>query len=125
MIIHGLHHHVSMKRLAAGELARQARHPSCDPRTAYEKGVEAERLALESEEMCAHAKANEEAAENLNKILHYLAVSKHKSRYRSLAITAIEDAQNWLLRENGTPEPERNFQALHVEGMPVNGQASS
>lgn len=121
MIIHGLYYQIAMKRLAAGELARQARRPECDPRTAYEKGVEAEQLAIESEAMCEQAKANEELMENLNKLLHYAAVSKFKSRYRSLAITAMEDAQNWLRRENGDPEPERKFAAVET----TNEQATS
>lgn len=104
MILHGLHHSIAMKRTAAGELARQARRPACDPRTAYEKSIEAERLAVEAEDLADHARGNEELLENLNKLLHYLAVSKHQSRYRKLTITCLEDAQNWLLRENGNPE---------------------
>ena len=108
MIIHGLHHFISSKRQAAGEFARQARDlEKKDPRGAYERNEEAERLAVESEVLAEHAKGNEDLMENLNKLLHYLATSKHKSRYRSLAITDLESAQNWLRRENGDQEPEK------------------
>jgi hypothetical protein len=125
MILHGLHHQIAMKRMAAGELARQARGPQGDPRTAYEKNVEAERLAIESEDLADHAKANEEVMENANKLLHYLATSKHKSRYRSLAMTDIESAINWLHRENGDPELERKFEVVadgHRPPLQANGK---
>jgi hypothetical protein len=121
MRILGLHHSIASKRTNAGELARQSRTTSCDPRTAYEKAVEAERLAIEAEELADHAKANEEVMENANKLLHYLAVSPHKSRYRSLAMTDIESAINWLQRENGDPEQERKFEAVEVTKK-INGK---
>jgi predicted double-glycine peptidase len=105
----GLYHQVASKRMAAGELARQARRTALCPRAAYEKGIEAERLAMEAEDLSDHSKANEEVMENTNKLLHYMAVSKHKSRYRSLAITALEEVICWLQRENGDAEPEREF----------------
>jgi hypothetical protein len=120
MKILGLHHQVGMKRVAAGELARQSRRAECDPRTAYEKAVEAERLAIESEDLADHAKGNEEVMENTNRLLHYLATSKHKSRYRSLAMTELEAAINWLQRENGDAEPERKFEAVPTEK--INGR---
>lgn len=123
MKILGLHHQIAEKRRQAGDLARSARLPECDPRTAHEKSVKAEMLAMESEDLADHAKGNEEFMENANKLIHYLASSKHKSRYRSLALTALEEAILWLHRENGDPEPERNF--LPVDTMPVNGQAVS
>ena len=106
MKIKGLYYQVAMKRMASGELARQARRPACDPRTAYEKNVEVERLVREAEDLAEHAKGNVECLENIEKLLHYLAVSKHQSRYRKLVATALEDAQNWLRRENGDAEPE-------------------
>ena len=112
MILHGLHYQIAMKRLAAGELARQARRPECDPRTAHEKNVESNRLVMESEALAEQAKGNEEWMENANKLLHYLATSKIKSRYRSLAITDLESAINWLFRENGLPELERKFEVV-------------
>lgn len=121
MIVHGIHHHVAMKRLAAGELARQAQHPKTDPRDAYEKGVEADRLVKQAEELAAHAKGNDEAMENLVKILHYLATSPHSkgSRYRALAMTNLEQTIMWLHRENGDPEEVPIYQPE----PPVNGHA--
>ena len=113
-----------MKRMAAGEIARQARRPECDPRTAYEKSVEAERLALESEQLSDHLHGNEQVMEGLLHQINYLAKSPHKSRHRSIAITDLENAYARLLLENGMPEPERKFEA--IEPMPpINGQAVS
>jgi hypothetical protein len=112
MTLPGLHHQIAMKRLAAGEIARQARRPDCDPRTAYEKGVEAERLALESEKLCEHLHGNEQVMEGLLHQINYLAKSKHTSRHRSVAITYLETAYARLLMENGLPEPERKFEAV-------------
>jgi hypothetical protein len=109
-----------MKRMAAGEIARQARRPECDPRTAYEKGVEAERLAVESETLSDHAKGNDEVMEGILHLINYLAKSTHKSRHRSIAITDLENAYARLLLENGMPEPERKFEP--VEETPVNGK---
>jgi hypothetical protein len=121
MTLPGLHHQIAMKRLAAGEIARQARRPECDPRTAYDKGVEAERLALESEKLCEHLHGNEQVMEGLLHQINYLAKSKHTSRHRSVAITYLETAYARLLMENGLPEPERKFEAV-VETMPINGK---
>lgn len=112
MNLPGLHYQISMKRLAAGELARQARRPECDPRTAYEKGVEAERLAIEGETLADQVHGNEQVMEGLLHQINYLAKSPHKSRHRGIAITAMEDAYARLLMENGLPEPERKFEAL-------------
>ena len=117
----GLHHQISMKRMAAGELARQARRPECDPRTGYEKGVEAERLALEAEKLSDQAAGNEQAMEGIEHMLAYLAKSPHKSRYRSLALTALEEAHLWLARENGEREPERTLEPIPA----ANGKAVS
>ena len=62
--------------------------------------------------------------ENANRLLHYLATSKIKTRYRSLAMTDLESAVNWLHRENGDREPERNFEILPPPPA-INGQAVS
>lgn len=106
MNIPGLYYQIETKRRAAGELARAARLPDCEPLTAHEKSLTAEQLALQSEDLSEFAKANEQVIQNINNLLHYLATSKFQSRYRKLAITALEDAQNWLRRENGDkPEP--------------------
>jgi hypothetical protein len=118
MNLPGLHHQIAMKRLAAGELARQARNPECNPRTAYEKSVEAERLALEAEQLSDHLHGNEQIMEGLLNQINYLAKSPHKSRHRSITITELENAYARLLLENGMPEPERNFKS-------INGQAVS
>lgn len=104
MKILGLYHLLTQKRTAATAEAKESRRPPKDPRDAYEAGVRAERLSVEADEMAAHAKGNEELMENTNKLIHYLATSKHKSRYRSLALTDLESAVNWLNRENGEPE---------------------
>ena len=122
MTLPGLHHQIAMKRMAAGEIARQARRPQCDPRTSYEKSVEAERLALESEQLSEHAKGNDEVMAGILHLLNYLAKSPHKSRHRSIAITDLENAYARLLLENGAPEPERKFEP--VEETPVNGKKS-
>lgn len=124
MKLPGLHHQIAMKRMAAGELARQARRPECDPRTAYEKGVEAERLALESEQLSDHLHGNEQLMEGILHQINYLAKSPHKSRHRSIAITELENAYSRLLLENGAEEPERKFIPV-TDPMPVNGQATS
>jgi uncharacterized protein (DUF2225 family) len=113
-----------MKRMAAGELARQARADECSPRTAHEKNIEAERLAVEAEDLSDHAQGNEELMQNINPLLHYLAVSKHQSRYRRLAITAMEEAICWLHRENGDAEPERKFEAVEAPGK-INGKVKA
>jgi hypothetical protein len=123
MKLPGLHHQIAMKRMAAGEIARQARRPECDPRTSYEKGVEAERLSLESETLSDHAKGNDEVMEGILHCLNYLAKSPHKSRHRSIAITDLENAYARLLLENGIPEPERKFEPVEVP-TPVNGTAN-
>jgi hypothetical protein len=112
MIIHGLHHQIAMNRLSAGELARQARGPAGDPRTAYEKNCEAERLAKEAEDLAEHVKGNEQLMEGILHQILYLAKSPHQSRYRSLTLTALEQAHSWLMRENGEREPERDFKIL-------------
>jgi hypothetical protein len=124
MNLPGLHHQIAMKRMAAGEIARQARRPECDPRTSYEKSVEAERLALASETLSDHAKGNDEVMEGILHLIHYLAKSPHQSRHRSVAITHLETACARLLLENGTPEPERKFEPVE-EPMPVNGTANA
>lgn len=122
MITHGLYHLISTKRSAAGAAARTAREvQGKDPRMAHECNETAERLAVEAEEHATHAQANEELMEKANKLLHYLATSKHKSRYRSLAITDLESAINWLRRENGDREPERDFEII-PPAAPVNGK---
>jgi hypothetical protein len=120
MKLQGLHYQISMKRLAASELARQARRVQCDPRTSYEKGVEAERLALEADGLADHLHGNEQMMEGILHQIHYLARSPHQSRYRSLCLTALEQAHSWLLRENGEPEPERKFEAVEA-AAPKNG----
>jgi hypothetical protein len=112
MILHGLYHFIATKRASAGAEARAARRPECDPRISYEKSVTAEKLAMEAEKLSEHAKGNEELLENLNHLIHYLATSEHKSRYRSLVLTDLESAQNWLRRENGDREPERKFETV-------------
>lgn len=111
MNLPGLHHQIAMKRMAAGEIARQARRPECDPRTSYEKSVEAERLAVESETLSDHAKGNEEVMEGILHLINYLAKSPHKSRHRSLATTELENAYARLMLENGMPQTERKFEA--------------
>ena len=116
--MHGLHHTIAMKRMAAGELARQARRPACDPRTAHEKNVEAERLAKEAETLCDHLAGNLQVLESIEHLLNYLGRSPHQSRYRNLSVISLEQAHSWLQRENGDKEPDRNFQA-------INGQAVS
>ena len=113
-----------MKRMAAGLLARQARHADCNPRTAHEKNVEAERLALESEQLCDHLHGNEQMIEGLLHQINYLAKSPHKSRHRSLVITHLEDAYARLRMENGDPEPEAKVQTISPDA-PVNGAAIS
>ena len=124
MNLHGLHHLISTKRAAAGAAARTAREPSTDPRTGYECNVTAERLAMEAEQLAEHAKGNEELMEGIMHLLNYLAHSPHKSRYRNLAITSLEEAHSWLRRENGDREPERNFEIIPPTPA-VNGQAVS
>lgn len=104
MNITGLHHQISMKRLAAAELARQARRPACDPRTAYEKGLEAERLDLQAAALVDHAAGNEQAMEGLMQMINYLQASPHQSRHRSVAVTQIENAVARLLLENGSKD---------------------
>lgn len=123
MTLPGLHHQISMKRLAAGELARQARRPQCDPRTAYEKGVEAERLALEAETLADHLRGNEHLMEGVLTLVNYLAKSPHKSRHRSLMITHLEDAYTRALLENGMPQTERKLEPLPAHA-PKNGLKS-
>ncbi len=96
-----LHHQIMVKRKAAAELARQAQRPSCDPRTAHEMGVESARLARDAAELTAHLRANEQCMQEISHQIHYLAGSPHKSRHRSLVITALEDACARLHYENG------------------------
>lgn len=125
MNLPGLHHQIAMKRMAAGELARQARRVECDPRTAYEKGVEAEKLAVESETLCEHLKGNLEAMDQIRKVLNYLGQSKFKSRHRAIAVTELENAFARLLLENGEPEAEAKFEALPLPAptpKPINGK---
>jgi hypothetical protein len=125
MNLQGLHHFVSTKRAAAGAAARTARECEAkDPRMAHECNETAERLAVEAEQLADHAKGNEEMMENTMHLINYLARSQHKSRYRNLAITALEEAHSWLIRENGQREPERNFEILPPEPQ-LNGQAVS
>jgi hypothetical protein len=57
-------------------------------------------------------------------LINYLARSPHKSRYRSLVLTSLEESHNWLRRENGDREPERNFEILPPTPA-TNGQAVS
>jgi hypothetical protein len=125
MILQGLYHLIATKRAAAGAAARTARECEAkDPRMAHECNETAERLAIEAEEAAEHAKANEELMENANKLLHYMATSRIKTRYRSLAMTDLESFINWLHRENGDREPERNFEILPPTPA-INGQAVS
>ena len=125
MNLQGLYHLISTKRAAAGASARAAREQEAkDPRTAHECNVTAERLALEAEQLAEHAKGNEELMEGFMHEISYLAKSPFKSRYRALCLTALEEAHNWLRRENGDREPERNFEILPPEA-PINGQAVS
>ena len=112
-----------MKRMAAGELARQARRPECDPRTSHEKSVEAERVAVESETLADHLKGNVEVMDGILHLLNYLAKSPHKSRHRSIATTDLENAYARLLLENGPPEPERKFEPVE-EPKQINGKKS-
>lgn len=121
MKLPGLHHQIAMKRMAAGELARQARRPECDPRTAYEKSVEAERLALEAEQLSDHLHGNEQTMEGVLHMLSYLAKSPHKSRHRSIVVTELENAYARLLIENGAPEPERKLELVEP-AVPINGK---
>jgi hypothetical protein len=128
MKLPGLHQQISMKRMAAGELARQARRPECDPRTAYEKSVEAERLAKESEDLSDHLHGNEQSMEGILHIINYLAKSPHKSRHRSIVVTDLENAYSRLLLENGAPEPKRKFEMISdgdTQPPQTNGQAVS
>lgn len=123
MNLPGLHHDIAMKRMAAGELAHQARRPECDPRTSYEKSVEAERLAVEAEKLSDHLHGNEQTMEGILHIIHYLAKSPHKSRHRSIVTTELENAYSRLLMENGAPEPERKFEAVDPPApAPINGK---
>lgn len=125
MNLQGLHHAISTKRAAAGAAARNARECEAkDPRMAHECNVTAERLAVEAEDLAAHAKGNDELMEGVMHLVNYLAKSPHKSRYRSLVLTSLEEAHNWLRRENGDREPERNFEILPPEPK-TNGQAVS
>lgn len=124
MMLQGLHHLISAKRAAAAAAARTARDASTDPRTAYECGVTAERLDVEAGQIAEHAKSNEELMEGIMQLVNYLARSEHKSRYRSLCLTELEEAHNWLRRENGDLEPERNFEILPPTPA-INGQAVS
>lgn len=121
MKILGLYHLIGTKRASAGAEARATRRPECDPRIAHEKGVTAEKLALEAEDMADHARANEEVMENLNQVLHYLGTSKHQSRYRKLCITDLESSINWLHRENGDPQPEVQLEVVETPA-PINGK---
>ena len=104
MKLPGLHHQISLKRAAAGAAAREAR-ATTDARTSYEQGVSAEKLALESEALSEHLHGNEQVMEGLLHQIHYLSVSPHKSRHRSLAITELENAYARLLMENGETLP--------------------
>lgn len=125
MIIHGLYHLISTKRAAAGAAARTAREGEAkDPRMAYQCNETAERLALEAEKHADHASENEELMEAANMLLHRMATSKIKTRYRSLAASDLESFINWLHRENGDREPERNFEILPPEPT-INGHAVS
>jgi hypothetical protein len=125
MIVQGLHHLIATKRAAAGAAARAAREQQAkDPRCAHECNVTAERLALEAEQHADHVKGNEEMMEGIMHEINYLARSAHKSRCRSLCLTALEEAHNWLMRENGDREPERDFEILPPEPT-INGQAVS
>ena len=112
-----------MKRMAAGELARQARRPECDPRTSHENSVEAERVAVERETLADHLKGNVEVMDGILHLLNYLAKSPHKSRHRSIATTDLENAYARLLLENGPPEPERKFEPVE-EPKQINGKKS-
>jgi hypothetical protein len=124
MNLPGLYHQNAMKRMAAGELARQARRPACDPRTAYEKGVEAEKLAVEAERLSDHLRGNEQVMQGLAQTIAYLQKSPHQSRHRSLAVTSLENAFARLLLENGEPEAEVKFEAVKSNPKPKNGLKS-
>jgi len=125
MIIQGLYHLIATKRAAAGAAARTGReNESKDPRLAHECNETAERLVLEAENHADHARENEELMEGANLLLHRLTTSKLKTRHRSLATTDLESFINWLHRENGDREPERNFEILPPEPT-INGQAVS
>lgn len=113
MTLPGLHHLIATKRAAAGAAARTGREAEAtDPRMAHECAVTAERLALEAEGHAEHLHGNEQTMEGIMHQINYLTRSTHQSRCRKLAITALEEAHNWLMRENGTPEPERNFEII-------------
>jgi hypothetical protein len=120
MKIPGLHQVIATKRFAAGEAARECRNPSTDPRRAYEVGVNAEMLAKEAEKLSEQVQGNDQTIEGIEHMIHCLLTSPHKSAYRTLAMRELEQASMWLRRENGEPEPERNFQSL-PSPVPVNG----
>ncbi len=118
MKIAGLYQVIAAKRFAAGEAARVCRNLATDPRRAHEAGVESELLAKESEDVAAHVSGNVQTIEGIEHMIHYLKTSPYKSADRTLAIRDLEQASMRLRRENGDPEPERNFQPLSSP-MPV------
>ena len=108
----GLYHLIRDKQAQIARLENDARRPRADPRSAHDYEVEAGAIRREVVEMTALASSNENLHQNLSQLLHYATTSNQKSRYRSLVITAIEEALNWIHRENGDPIPDRNFKPV-------------
>jgi|JFJP01.1.fsa_nt_gi hypothetical protein len=104
MTILGLYHEISRLSKAAAQISREAQRPACDPRIAYDKEQQATQLANQRDDLQIHANGNEELIEKIEQQRQYLANSKFKTRYRSLAMTDLESAANWLRRENGDEE---------------------
>lgn len=106
MTILGLYHLIKKNRTDATRLARAAAGTKCDPRTAHENGVAATTLSDEARAMEDHARENEELMQLANGLIHKIAHSKHRSRYRSLTLSDLESSINWLDRENGDQESD-------------------
>lgn len=120
----GLNHQIAMKRHAASELARQALCPDLAARTAYEKGLESEKLALAADLLSEQLQGNEQVMQGLTQTIAYLQKSKHQSRHRSLAVTELENAWSRLRMENGDAVEVPKFEAVE-EPKPINGKKTA
>ena len=117
MNLQGLHHQIAQKRFASASAAADAARPSKDPHTAYELDLSAQRLAKEADDLTLQAQGNADMLQEIGFLINYLNARKGLSRYRTLALTDLESARNWLLTENGTgtSNVERSISNIEVK----------
>ena len=94
-----------MKELQASREADASRSQTRCPRAAHEAGLNADRHAKDAGKLREMASETSDLILQINTTAIFLRVSKNTSALRTIALRALEKAEDALRREIGDPAP--------------------